>query len=71
MVVRMSWGMMLNLMVTEIKVQKINPIARFLMMARDRRRMIPDKKKYNKKKVRQQKYDMHDTRRRNNTQGED
>jgi hypothetical protein len=51
-------------------MQKINPIARFLMMARDRRRMMPDKKKYNKKKERQQKYDLHDTRRRNNTQGE-
>ena len=51
-------------------MQNINPIARFLMMARDRRRMMPDKKKYNKKKERQQKYDLHDTRRRNNTQGE-
>ena len=31
-------------------MQKINPIARFLMMARDRRRVMPDKKKYNKKR---------------------
>ena len=53
------------------KLKERKKVARFLMMARDRRRMIPDKKKYNKKKERQQKYDMHDTRRRNNTQGED
>ena len=52
-------------------MQKINPIAKLLMMAHNRRRVIPDKKKYNKKKERQQKYDMHDTRRRTNTQGED
>ena len=31
----------------------------------------PNKKKYDKKKERQKKYDLHDTRRRNNTQGED
>ena len=71
MVVSMSWGMMLNLMVIKIKVQKINTIARLLMMAHNRRRIMPDKKKHDKKKERQKKYDLHDTRRRNNTQGED
>lgn len=52
-------------------MQKINPIARLLMMAHNRRRIMPDKKKYDKKKERQKKYDLHDTRRRDNTQGED
>ena len=52
-------------------MQKINPIDRLLMMAHNRRRIMPDKKKFNKKKERQKNYDLYDTRRRGNSQGED
>lgn len=44
---------------------KINPIAKILQLPLFRGRVVPNKKKYNRKKEKQ-KHDLHDPRRRDN-----
>ena len=47
-------------------MKKINPIAKILRLPLFRSRVVPDKKKYNRKKEKK-KHDLHDPRRRDNS----